>query len=31
MLTTWVILCAGVLIFIIALCGWINILRHEGK
>ncbi|MVN22516.1 hypothetical protein [Mucilaginibacter arboris] len=29
MLTTWVILTAGILIFITALAGWINILRHE--
>ena len=30
-LTTWIILLAGLLIFVIALTGWINILRHEGK
>lgn len=29
LLTTWVILAAGFLIIIIALWGWINILRHE--
>ena len=29
LLTTWVILGAGVLIFAVALAGWINILRHE--
>ncbi|MEO6850032.1 MAG: cytochrome c oxidase subunit 4 [Mucilaginibacter sp.] len=29
LLTTWVILLTGALIFINALIGWINILRHE--
>ena len=29
LLTTWVILGAGLLIFAVALGGWINILRHE--
>lgn len=29
LLTTWVLLAAGGLIVIIALWGWINILRHE--
>jgi hypothetical protein len=29
LLTTWVILLAGGLIFMIALGGWINQLRHE--
>ena len=29
LLTTWIILSAGLLIFIIALIGWINELRHE--
>ena len=29
LLTTWIILAAGVIIFIIALAGWINLLRHE--
>jgi len=29
LLTTWIILIAGALIFIIALTGWINQLRHE--
>jgi hypothetical protein len=29
LLTTWVILIAGVLIFIVSLIGWINLLRHE--
>jgi hypothetical protein len=29
LLTTWVILSAGGLVFIIALTGWINQLRHE--
>lgn len=29
LLTTWVILTAGVLIFIVSLIGWINLLRHE--
>jgi hypothetical protein len=29
LLTTWVILAAGFLIIIIALWGWINLLRHE--
>ena len=29
MLTTWVILTAGFLIFTVALFGWINQLRHE--
>ncbi|QKG52067.1 hypothetical protein [Hymenobacter sp. BRD67] len=29
LLTTWVILVAGLLIFAIALGGWISILRHE--
>ncbi|NML65430.1 hypothetical protein HHL22_09460 [Hymenobacter sp. RP-2-7] len=29
LLTTWVILAAGLLIFAISLGGWINILRHE--
>lgn len=28
LLTTWIILSAGLLIFIVALLGWINILRH---
>jgi hypothetical protein len=28
LLTTWIILSAGLLIFIVALWGWINILRH---
>jgi uncharacterized membrane protein len=31
MLTTWIIGAAGLLIFIIALAGWIKILRHEGE
>jgi hypothetical protein len=30
LLTTWVILVTGAMIFAIALIGWINILRHEG-
>lgn len=29
LLTTWVILVAGLIVFAIALAGWINILRHE--
>lgn len=29
LLTTWVILTAGLIIFIISLIGWINLLRHE--
>lgn len=29
LLTTWVVLTAGMLIVVIALWGWINILRHE--
>ncbi|WP_419802871.1 hypothetical protein [Mucilaginibacter sp.] len=29
LLTTWVVLIAGLLIFIISLTGWINLLRHE--
>jgi hypothetical protein len=29
LLTTWVILLAGGLIFTVALIGWINQLRHE--
>ena len=29
LLTTWLILAAGVLIFIVALIGWINVLRNE--
>ena len=29
LLTTWVILLAGGLIFTIALIGWINQIRHE--
>jgi hypothetical protein len=29
LLTTWVILLAGGIIFIVALGGWINKLRHE--
>ena len=29
LLTTWIILCAGLLIFAVALTGWISILRHE--
>jgi hypothetical protein len=29
LLTTWVVLFAGILIFVTALVGWINILRHE--
>ena len=29
MLTTWIILAAGLLIFIVALAGWINLLRHD--
>ena len=29
LLTTWVILLAGALIFVTALAGWINQLRHE--
>lgn len=29
LLTTWVVLLAGILIFVIALTGWINQLRHE--
>jgi hypothetical protein len=29
MLTTWIIEVAGLLIVIIALAGWIKILRHE--
>ncbi len=29
LLTTWVILVAGVIIFVIALTGWINQLRYE--
>ena len=29
LLTTWVILVAGLVVFAIALAGWINILRHE--
>ncbi|TDN40456.1 hypothetical protein E4631_10985 [Hymenobacter sp. UV11] len=29
LLTTWIILAAGGLIFTVALAGWINILRHE--
>ncbi|HEY4195100.1 MAG TPA: hypothetical protein VGM63_06175 [Mucilaginibacter sp.] len=31
LLTTWVIMLAGILIFVIALARWINILRYEGK
>ncbi|WEK21577.1 MAG: hypothetical protein P0Y49_10555 [Candidatus Pedobacter colombiensis] len=31
LLTNWVILLAGSLVFIVALIGWINILRNEGK
>jgi len=31
MLTTWIIGGAGFLIFIIALIGWINLLRHDGE
>ena len=29
LLTTWLILVSGVLIFIVALLGWINALRNE--
>lgn len=29
MLTTWIIGVAGLLVFGIALAGWVNILRHE--
>lgn len=29
LLTTWVVLTAGIMIVIIALWGWINLLRHE--
>jgi hypothetical protein len=29
LLTTWVILATGAMIFVMALIGWINILRHE--
>lgn len=29
LLTTWLISLAGFIIFVIALAGWINILRHE--
>lgn len=29
-LTTWIIFLAGLIIFIIALIGWINIMRHDG-
>ncbi len=29
LLTTWVVLSAGCLIFITSLTGWINVLRHE--
>jgi hypothetical protein len=29
LLTTWVVLLAGILIFVTALAGWINQLRHE--
>jgi hypothetical protein len=29
LLTTWVVLAAGGLIFITALIGWINQIRHE--
>lgn len=29
LLTTWMILATGGIIFIIALGGWINLLRHE--
>jgi hypothetical protein len=29
LLTTWVIISAGILIFIISLTGWINVLIHE--
>jgi hypothetical protein len=29
LLTTWVILLAGALIFVTALTGWINQIRHE--
>ncbi len=31
LLTTWVILVTGAIIFVTALVGWINILRHEGE
>lgn len=31
LLTNWVILLAGSLVFIVALIGWINTLRNEGK
>lgn len=30
-LTSWIILSVGLLIFIVALIGWINNLRHEDK
>jgi hypothetical protein len=30
LLTTWVILVTGGIIFVISLVGWINILRYEG-
>jgi hypothetical protein len=30
LLTTWVILVTGAIIFVISLIGWINILRYEG-
>jgi len=29
LLTTWVILCTGILIFITALMGWINLMRRD--
>ena len=29
LLTTWIILVAGFVIFCIGLAGWINLLRHE--
>ncbi|MFD0795379.1 hypothetical protein ACFQZX_17285 [Mucilaginibacter litoreus] len=29
LLTTWIVLIAGLLIFITALIGWINQIRHE--
>lgn len=29
LISTWVILLAGVLVFIVAIIGWINLLRYE--
>lgn len=30
LIATWIIAAGGIIIFVIALIGWINNLRHEG-